>query len=164
MFRKVTLTSSLQRRNRRGETAEALVNISGMAAYSNIWKAIPYEACSGDESEYDEDNQKELVVTQLGWRNREVRGWMQVWDDLNLKIQITRKAGGMSGRLPYPRYDPEDRPRGRARPESHRYQAPSGLPRNFYSPDYLRDLTDVQRDSLNLQPPISLQFPPAILR
>lgn len=122
----------------------------------NIWKNIPWQACSGDEMD-TRSKPYCYVITNLGWRAREVRPWMQVLDDLHLLTRFHPGQRRTAGNLPHDRLVSGQR-------DERGFSAPvKGLPRNFYDAEWLEDLDEHQKRDLQLKPAVDMTFPKRII-
>ncbi|KAJ2936493.1 hypothetical protein H1R20_g601, partial [Candolleomyces eurysporus] len=120
---------------------------------------LDWRCCSGDET----DSNREQSITNLPWRAGPIRDFMQVIDQLNLLLRFPKNANPTQGRFPNLRYDPLSCDPPQPRTEDHYHSHPvSGLPLNFYDPDWLSSLTEIERAALDPAEAIDLALPDAI--
>lgn len=126
-----------------------------MKRFLPLWKTLPLEAMSGDESS-DDVMPRAYAITVLPWRNPspEITKWLRSFDHLHLSTRFGTDDRPLPGNFPHRRVSSK-------RIEAHS-PAPPGLPRNFYDPLWLQDLDKFQIETLDIQPPIDLTFSPDI--
>lgn len=128
-----------------------------MQRFLPLWKTLPLEAMSGDESS-DDTKPPVYAITTLPWRNPspEITSWLRTFDHLHLSTRFGTDDRPMPGQFPHRRV-------ASRRIEAHN-PAPQGLPLNFYDPVWLQTLDGFGRESLDIQPPIDLTFSADIMR
>ena len=128
-----------------------------MQRFNPLLNAMPYEAMSGDEEcTKAKDDTIRFEITNLRWRNPapEIRAWFKTLDALHMSTRFAANDRPLAGRFPHrrmpsKRMEPVDTP------------VPK-LPRNFYDPNWLETLDEIECDILQIQPAIDLTFSPQI--
>jgi hypothetical protein len=128
-----------------------------MQRFTPLLNAMPYEAMSGDEEcTKAKDDTIRFEITNLRWRNPapEIRAWFKTLDALHMSTRFAANDRPLAGRFPHRRI-----PSKRMEPVD--IPVPK-LPRNFYDPNWLETLDEIERDILQIQPAIDLAFSPQI--
>lgn len=122
-----------------------------MQRFLPLWKSLPLEAMSGDESS-NESQSPAYAITTLPWRNPspEITRWLRTFDLLHLSTRFGSDDRPTPGQFPHRRIPSK-------RIEAY-HTPPQGLPRNFYDPVWLQTLDNFETETLNIQPPIDLSF------
>ena len=152
-------------RHRRSSAAKYFAHVKGMKYSKELWNIIPWQACSGDETDTHESPHR-YIITTLEWRSEALRQWMQVFDDLHLATRFNYYEGHYEqgqektptcGNYPHRRVEP-------AEPVSERtsFRVVKGLPRNFYDSAWLRRQDKGFRKSLSIKPEVDLAIPKEI--
>lgn len=122
-----------------------------------FWPYCTPEVMSDDETDSEWDgpaNQIPHFVKIINWRNPDVINFFRLLDALYLSTRFTGSKWS-SGRFPHTRV-PSVR--------LNECDAIPGLPVNFYSPQWLLQLSDIERRKLNTRPSIDLDFSQSVLR
>lgn len=130
--------------------------------YKLFQTSISWAACSGDESG-EADSDTELLITKLPWRAPQIRTWMQTLDNLDLVHRFQDGLRSSPGNFPRPRRDPQLHDPPQPLIENRRCLPVKGLPRNFYNNNWLKSLPPYETSRLNVQPPVDLSFPLAMV-
>ena len=115
---------------------------------------------SGDETDRHGEQpiagQRKFFVVRPGWRSQEVTRWLRVIDNLYTVHRFSVDGRATRGNWVWHRID-SDRV-DRDRPPI------SGLPVNFYDASWLKGLSEGERDSLDMGPPVDLNHSAEVLR
>jgi len=115
---------------------------------------------SGDETDHRGEQpiagQRKFFVVRPGWRSPEVTRWLRVIDGLYTIHRFSLNGRATRGNWVRHRMD-SDRTAWDKLPVS-------GLPENFYDASWLQGLSDEERDSLGIQPPVDLNHSAGVLR
>jgi hypothetical protein len=116
---------------------------------------MSFEAMSGDETDHVSGKLR-YAITTLPWRSRHIRDWLTTFDHIYLSTRFTINDRAKKGAFPHPRVS--------SRRVERCWKAPRGLPLNFYDQKWLDSLGDIERDELDIQPPVDLTLALAMRR
>ena len=129
-----------------------------LARFGPIWTTLPYDICSGDESDDGQAGEGPYYsVTTLPWRSHSFTDWCAPFDTVSLLNHYKSDGRRKRGNLPRPRQ------RG-GRQVDQRSEPVKGLPLNFYNDAWLDALHEDAREALGIQPPIDLTHTADVLR
>lgn len=114
---------------------------------------------SGDETDRDHlPGKKCLAIKNMDWRNpaEDLKKFLRTLDHLHLSTRFGSDDLPLSGVFPSLRL-PTNRMEAQPR-------VPTGLPRNFYNPRYLKKLNDFEYRRLDIQPDADLSLPSWLLQ
>ena len=115
---------------------------------------------SGDETDRRGEQpiagQRKFFVIRPGWRSREVTRWLRVIDGLYTINRFSVDGRATRGNWVRHRIDSD-------RVDWDRLPV-SGLPENFYDASWLEGLSEGERDSLEMEPPVDLNHSAEVLR
>ena len=100
--------------------------------------------------------QRKFFVVRPGWRSQEVTRWLRVIDDLYTIRRFSLDGRATRGNWVRQRIDS-------GRVAWDRLPV-SSLPENFYDPSWLKGLSEGDRDSLEVQPPVDLNHSAQVLK
>ncbi|KII83527.1 hypothetical protein PLICRDRAFT_180304 [Plicaturopsis crispa FD-325 SS-3] len=145
-----------RRRGLRSRRAEASTVHPDVHQFEDLWKIIPHDAMSGDETDKGvHSGRARYVITTLDWRSQAALTWLRAFDKLHLS---TRFRGSKAKAGNFPHYWVPSR---RAEQDC---VAPRGLPQNFYDEIWLSRLDDDERRRLKMRPAVDLTLSESVLR
>lgn len=114
---------------------------------------------SGDETDRRGEQliagQRKFFVVRPGWRSQEVTRWLRIIDDLYTVHRFSLDGRATRGNWVRHRMD-SDRVAWDRLPVI-------GLPENFYDASWLDGLSERERESLEMQPPVNLDHSVEVL-
>ncbi|KAI6137941.1 hypothetical protein BKA82DRAFT_4333759 [Pisolithus tinctorius] len=137
-----------RRRSLRHRRANACSAHLDLAHFKPLWKTLPHDAMSGDESDHL-PGLKRYAITRLNWRSQMATDWLRVFDLIHL-------PPAKHGAFPHTRVPSR-------RVESAGAAVP-GLLSNFYDSTWLLNLDDDDKVRLNILPEVDLSHTEAVLR
>jgi len=133
-------------------------DVSPFTAYVN--RLADEGGMSGDETDpYGSQpirGQRKFLVVRPGWRSQEVTKWLRVIDSLYATHRFS--ADGRASRGNWVRHRIDS-----GKVDSDRLPV-GGLPENFYDPVWLRDLSQEERNDLDVQPGVNLNHSVEVLK
>ncbi|KAI0027504.1 hypothetical protein K488DRAFT_74484 [Vararia minispora EC-137] len=121
-----------------------------LEALLKILRRISVDAHSDDESDH-ESSSRRYVISVLCWRSAEARDVLRTLDLLHLSTHF--RSDGTPTRGNWPRFR---QPRAGAPVRTG--EAAVGLPRNWYSDEFLASLTERKQEELDIQPVFHFKF------
>lgn len=101
------------------------------------------DGMSSDESDTEGDGTPVLSIRKKAWRNATTTRWLRDLDIIDLALRVTVPGTIKKGNWPS---------RRRAVDNKHSLRGPvPKLPRPFYDPRYLRELTEMQVEDLQIE-------------
>ncbi|KAH0825887.1 hypothetical protein J3R83DRAFT_7679, partial [Lanmaoa asiatica] len=143
-----------RRRTLRNQRATACRAHPDLERFDSLWKTIPFEAMSGDESD-DDQGEKRYAITNPSWRSEAVTAWLRTFDYIYLSTRFNSNGRPKRGALPHLRI-----PSCRV---AHQDKYVPGLPRNFYDPTWLLSRDEASLAALQMQPEQDLTHSSAVL-
>lgn len=140
------------------EACLQFLSYADVKKFEALWKRMPVEAISGDESDHHQGINR-YVVTKLPWRAAWVHDWMVVFDRLHLYKRFSETGRATPGAFPHIRILGTGE-----RVDRHCITPPIGLPSNFYCPEWLSRQTPAYVQSLEMAAPIDFTFSEKIRR
>ncbi|KAI6139240.1 hypothetical protein BKA82DRAFT_3988756 [Pisolithus tinctorius] len=144
-----------RRRSLRHRRANACSAHLDLAHFKPLWKTLPHDAMSGDESDHL-PGLKRYAITRLNWRSQMATDWLRVFDLIHLSTRFNANGRAKRGAFPHTRVPSR-------RVESAGAAVP-GLPSNFYDSTWLLNLDDDDKVRLNILPEVDLSHTEAVLR
>ncbi|KAI6138876.1 hypothetical protein BKA82DRAFT_3989288 [Pisolithus tinctorius] len=130
-------------------------NARDQRRHSPLWKTLPHDAMSGDESDHL-PGLKRYAITRLNWHSQMATDWLRVFDLIHLSTRFNANGQAKRGAFPHTRVPS-------CWVESAGAAVP-GLPSNFYDSTWLLNLDDDDKVRLNILPEVDLSHTEAVLR
>ena len=131
-----------------------------------VWPHLSADAMSGDETDTEYKGtrtkgrkpQPRYTTLRPDWRNPDVESWLRTLDHIHLWTRFTTDDKVTPGRFPHIRVPPP------TKLVVIQAKVPIGLPQNWYSPEWLKKRTALERKHLKMKPAVKLLFPVEALR
>jgi hypothetical protein len=124
--------------------------------YSGLVESLGPWGVSGDESDHHGGRRSFIIFPDI-WRNPKVTGWVRTLDGVYLSTKFNQvdrptKGNWVRTRLPT------------STNGTRQGKVVIGLPKNFYSEDYLKTLSEEGIEDLQMQPAVVLEHSSKVLR
>ncbi|KII90906.1 hypothetical protein PLICRDRAFT_28798 [Plicaturopsis crispa FD-325 SS-3] len=123
--------------------------------FEPLLNSLPVGVHSEDEADHS-NGQARYVIHDLPWRSPLVSEFFRVLDCLHLSTRFNANGDAEPGAMPRTRI-----PSGR---KARNSKVPKGLPRNFYSEDFLQSLDEFEYRQYKIQPEVDLTHTEAMKR
>ncbi|RXW15482.1 hypothetical protein EST38_g10376 [Candolleomyces aberdarensis] len=135
-----------------------------MKCFEDLFRnQLPWQACSGDESD-ERRLDRALRITKLPWHAKRIQDWMETLDRLHVALRLNDNGRPATGKWPRLRVDPELGDPPVVLMECFKDSPVKGLPPNFYNQRWLRTLTALEVNRLEIREPLDNPFPDYILK
>ncbi|KLO06160.1 hypothetical protein SCHPADRAFT_895681 [Schizopora paradoxa] len=137
----------------------AVLSFDGLKDQEDIlFNVLGLDSMSDDERDgvgiYGE---RRFRIIEQEWKHPDLTYWVRILDGLYISTRFNEAGKPTPGNWPRIRLPPApNAPKSKKLP-------PSGLPRNFFNPEYLASLYPYQLARLQVKPPRKLEFPPELI-